>query len=168
MKRPGPANKAGGFAVVADEVRKLAEQSEAAAKQIADLIGMNNEQITLTVSKMDKAKSNVADGVAMVNEAGQTFADIFRSVSELSAQTRGISASAQEMAAGSQRIIRSVEEVQAVSQKTALDTESISTAMEEQSAAMEQISASSRDLAPYGRIAGRIGESVPRINWVCR
>lgn len=146
-----------GFAVVADEVRKLAEQSEGAAKQIADLINKNNEQITMTVSRMDRAKADVAEGVAMVNAAGQTFADIFKAVSELSAKIRDISASVEEMAAGSQRIIHSVEDVQSVSQKNALDTESISAAMEEQSAAMEQISASSRDLA---QMAGVLAESV--------
>ena len=148
-----------GFAVVADEVRKLAEQSEGAAKQIADLIHKNNEQIMATVNRMDRSKSEVASGVVLVNAAGQDFSDISKSVSELSSQIRDISASVQEMAAGSQRIIQSVKDIQTVSNKTAGDTETISAAMEEQSAAMQEISASSTELA---RLAGTLSTAVNR------
>jgi len=146
-----------GFAVVADEVRKLAEQSEGAAKQIAMLISKNNDQIVATVSKMDRAKSDVASGVVLVNSAGEDFVEISRSVLELSAQIRDISAAVQEMAAGSQKIIHSVEDVQTVSQKTSMDTESISAAMEEQFASMEEISTSSQELA---KMAGTLSEAV--------
>lgn len=153
--RAGDAGR--GFAVVADEVRKLAEQSEEAAKQIAELITKNNEQIFATVNRMDRSKNDVASGVVLVNAAGQDFADISISVGELSTQIRDISASVQEMAAGSQRIIHSVKDVQTVSQKTAMDTESISAAMEEQSAAMQEISASSQELA---KLAGTLSAAV--------
>lgn len=148
-----------GFAVVAEEVRKLAEQSEDAAKQIAELIQKNNEQIDATVTRMDRAKSDVESGVVLVNSAGSDFKDIAGMVADLSSQIRDISAAVQEMAAGSQKIIHSVGDVQKVSQKTATDTESISAAMEEQSAAMEEISSSSQELA---RLAGELSEAVNR------
>ena len=136
-----------GFAVVAEEVRKLAEQSEDAARQITTLIQGNHAAIAATVSRMDKAKGEVENGVKLVNTAGQDFVDIAKLVGELSGQVRDISAAVQEMAAGSQRIVHSVGDIQKVSGKNATDTENISAAMQEQSASMEEISASSQALA---------------------
>lgn len=136
-----------GFAVVAEEVRKLAEQSETAAQQIAEMIRNNHEQISSTVTRMDTAKTDVVNGVQLVNNAGRDFVEIARMVKELSSEVSGISASLQEMAAGSQRIVGSVNLIEQESKKGLGDAETIAAATEQQSASADEIATSSQSLA---------------------
>jgi len=136
-----------GFAVVAEEVRKLAEQSEDAAKQIADLIGGVQHETNQAVSTMHAGQKDVQSGTEIVNLAGQSFREIVKMIGQMTTQVREISAAIEEMAAGSQQIVNSVKEIVTENRKSAGQTQTISAATEEQSASMEEIAAASRGLA---------------------
>ncbi len=136
-----------GFAVVAEEVRKLAEQSQEAAKQIADLIGDIQKDTGNAVVAMDEGTREVQVGTEVVNEAGKTFEQIFVSFNDVTNQVREISAAIQEMASGSQQIVDAVREIDDISKTTAGEAQTVSAATEEQSATMEEIAASSQALA---------------------
>ena len=136
-----------GFAVVADEVRKLAEQSQGAAKQIADLINENTSSINAAVADMRAGADDVKVGMGVVQSAGEAFESIAKQVESMSVQVREISAATQEIAAGSQQIVNSVKKIEEASQSTAGQTQSVSAATEEQSATMEEIAAGSQTLA---------------------
>lgn len=136
-----------GFAVVAEEVRKLAEQSQEAAKQIAELIGSNRHDIDNAVASMQAGSRDVASGIGVVNVAGKAFAEIKTLIHDVSEQVQSMAASVQQIANKSQEIVISVKEVGKVSRETAAQTQTVSAASEEQSASMEEIASASRSLA---------------------
>ncbi|MDT8902050.1 methyl-accepting chemotaxis protein [Anaeroselena agilis] len=136
-----------GFAVVAEEVRKLAEQSQEAAKQIAELIAEIQSDTDSAVVAMDEGTREVRIGAEVVNDAGRAFQVIYKSVDEASTQMREISAAIQQMAGGSRQVVSSVREIDVISKATADQAQNVSAATEEQSATMEEIAASSQALA---------------------
>lgn len=136
-----------GFAVVAEEVRKLAEQSEDAAKQIAELILEVQRETENAVAAMNEGTREVGIGAAVVNDAGRSFQDILELVNQASSQMLDISAAIQKMAGGSEQVAASVRDIDAVSKDTSDQAQTVSAATEEQSATMEEIAASSQALA---------------------
>lgn len=136
-----------GFAVVAEEVRKLAEQSQEAAKKIAELIGEIQGDTDRAVVAMNEGTQEVKTGTEMVNAAGIAFEEIMEAVGQVSDQVKEISAAIQQMATGSQQIVGSVQKIDSLSKKTAGETQGASAATEEQLASMEEIATASQALA---------------------
>jgi methyl-accepting chemotaxis protein len=148
-----------GFAVVAEEVRKLAEQSEAAAKEITELINQNKTDIQKAVQAMEEATGSVKIGIEVVNAAGVTFRDISQFTEEVSTQVAGISAAIGEIAKGSEHIVTSVREIEDVSKESAGQSQNVSAAAQELTASMTEISSSSRNLA---KMAQELQEAVDK------
>jgi methyl-accepting chemotaxis protein len=115
--RAGDAGR--GFAVVASEVRALAQRAAEAAKEIKGLIDASSRQ--------------VAQGVACVNQTGDTLTRIMSSVVELSGVVSDIAASAQEQAAALQEVNVALGQMDLMTQQNA--------------AMVEQSTAASRRLA---------------------
>lgn len=136
-----------GFAVVAEEVRKLAEQSQEAAKKIAELIGEIQGETDRAVVAMDNGTREVKTGAEVVNTAGTAFREIAGLVTEVSGQVKEISAAMQQMASGSQQIVDSVKKIDDLGKKSAGEAQGVSAAAEEQLASMEEIASSSQALA---------------------
>ena len=136
-----------GFAVVAEEVRKLAEQSEAAAHQIKELVDKNHGSIDNVVGAIDVAIRDISQGVELVNVAGNNFAAINNQINQVTDQVAVIAKAVNEAATGSQRIVSSIREVENLSRDAAAESQNVSAATEEQSAAMQEIAASSQALA---------------------
>jgi len=136
-----------GFAVVAEEVRKLAEQSQVAAKQIADLIRNIQADTDEAVVAMSEGTNEVKVGTNVVNTAGQSFRQIAALIEKLSAQGQEIAVSVQQLGMGSQQLVSAMTEINSISRNTAGQTQTVSAATEEQSASMEEIAASSQSLA---------------------
>ena len=136
-----------GFAVVAEEVRKLAEQSQEAAKHIADLISHIQNETSEAVKAMDEGTREVKGGTEVVNTAGQSFKEIVSLIDVVSKQVKETSSAIQQVALGSQEIVTSVSDIEKVSKEAAGQTQTVSAATEEQSASMEEIASSSQALA---------------------
>ncbi|MDT8902031.1 methyl-accepting chemotaxis protein [Anaeroselena agilis] len=136
-----------GFAVVAEEVRKLAEESQAAAKKIAEMIGEIQGDTDKAVAAMNEGALEVKTGAEVVNAAGTAFREIVDMISQVSSQVGEISAAVQQMASGSQQIVDSVKKIDNLSKKSAGESQSVSAATEEQLASMEEIASSSEALA---------------------
>ncbi|MCD7097095.1 methyl-accepting chemotaxis protein [Stenotrophomonas sp. MMGLT7] len=110
-----------GFAVVASEVRTLAQRSANAAKEIKGLI--------------DDSVGKVADGSALVHEAGKTMGEIVTSVQRVTDIMAEISAASQEQSAGIEQVNQTVTQMDETTQQNAALVEEATAAaraMEEQ------------------------------------
>ena len=136
-----------GFAVVAEEVRKLAEQSQDAAKQIAQLIGEIQGDTDKAVVAMAEGTHEVKIGSEVVTAAGQAFKEIAGLVMQMSEQVREISAATQQMASGSQKIVTAVKNIGEQAKLANGEAQTVSAATEEQSASIEEIASSSQALS---------------------
>lgn len=136
-----------GFAVVAEEVRKLAEQSQEAAKQIADLIGEIQTDTAKAVEAMNSGAKEVKEGAGVVNASGQAFGEIASLIEAVSKQIQDMSSAIEQMAQGSQQMVDSVNRIDTLSKKAAQEAQSVSATTEEQSASTQEIAAASQALA---------------------
>ncbi|AYL20679.1 methyl-accepting chemotaxis protein [Xanthomonas citri pv. citri] len=110
-----------GFAVVASEVRTLAQRSSGAAKEIKDLI--------------DDSVHRVAEGSALVHNAGTTMGEIVASVQRVTDIMGEISAASQEQSAGIEQVNQTVTSMDETTQQNAALVEEATAAaraMEEQ------------------------------------
>jgi len=94
-----------GFAVVASEVRSLAGRSAQAAKEIKSLITTSVER--------------VAQGTALVDQAGSTMTDIVSSIERVTDIMGGIGAASNEQANGVAQVGEAVAQIDQATQKNA-------------------------------------------------
>ncbi|WIH06818.1 MCP four helix bundle domain-containing protein [Xanthomonas translucens pv. graminis] len=116
-----------GFAVVASEVRTLAQRSASAAKEIKELI--------------DDSVSRVAEGSALVGQAGKTMHEIVSSVQRVTDIMGEISAASQEQYAGIEQVNQTVTQMDESTQQNAALVEEASAAarsMEQQATELTQ------------------------------
>ncbi|MXV07568.1 MULTISPECIES: methyl-accepting chemotaxis protein [unclassified Xanthomonas] len=116
-----------GFAVVASEVRTLAQRSSNAAKEIKDLI--------------DDSVSRVAQGSALVDQAGRTMTEIVTSVQRVTDIMGEISAASQEQSAGIEQVNQTVMQMDETTQQNAALVEEATAAarsMEDQAGQLSQ------------------------------
>ncbi|SFL35563.1 methyl-accepting chemotaxis protein [Pelosinus propionicus] len=136
-----------GFAVVAEEVRKLAEQSQQAAKQIADMINEIQADTKEAVAAMNDGTREVEIGNEVVSAAGAAFKQIELLIGQVVNQVQQITNSIGQMKTGSQKIVTAVQDIECIMKNTSGETQTISAATEEQSASMQEIASSSHALA---------------------
>jgi methyl-accepting chemotaxis protein len=136
-----------GFAVVAEEVRKLAEQSQQAAKQIADMINEIQADTQQAVAAMKDGTREVGIGNEVVNAAGGSFKQIELLIGQVSSQVYQITDSIGQMKTDNQKMVTAVQDIEDIMKNTAGETQSISAATQEQSASMQEIASSSHALA---------------------
>ncbi len=136
-----------GFAVVADEVRKLAEQSSSSAQQISDLIQGIQVETQKAVSAMSVGTREVAEGLQMVNSAGDAFEQIQQSIVQVARQIQEVSAAAEQMSANTEHVVNSIQHIAQIAEEAASGTQTVSASTEEQLASMEEISSSANALS---------------------
>ncbi|BAU26799.1 methyl-accepting chemotaxis protein [Aneurinibacillus soli] len=141
--RAGEAGK--GFAVVADEVRKLAEQSNAGAVQVAELVQKISESTLRAVTATQQSRTEVEEGTVIVAQAGEALSDILQAVSATEKEVRSIVEVTDEEVAGSDKIIQLIHSLATIVENTADHAQQVSATTEQVSASMQTIAASAEE-----------------------
>lgn len=143
--RAGETGK--GFAVVADEVRKLAEQSQTSAKQISSLISGIQQDTVHSFESMQKAKTDVANGLDISNKTNEKFVSIVHNIKDIAPQVANVATISEQISSSIKQVVSTADELSEISQENAAVSEEISTSTGEQLAAMEEITTASQSLA---------------------
>jgi methyl-accepting chemotaxis protein len=136
-----------GFAVVAEEVRKLAEESQAAAASIAELIGEIQAETTRAVEVVESGGKRTEEGAATVERAREAFERIAAAIEDVSTRVSEIAVVVEQIATSSARVQNDIGEVAAVAEQTSASTQQVSASTEQTSASAQQIAASAQELA---------------------
>ncbi|MDR1621623.1 MAG: methyl-accepting chemotaxis protein [Synergistaceae bacterium] len=143
--RAGDAGR--GFAVVAEEVRKLAEESNIAAKNIADLASTITGDLETVVS-MSLENAKESDGAKdLSKETEQVIEVMLGYLKEISAATQDLAAVSEEQAASSEEIASAVQDISVKVQSTANTGEKIRIAIGDISSSAERIALGSEELS---------------------
>lgn len=135
-----------GFAVVADEVRKLADQSMAATKGIAEIIGQTQVQTGKTVQQAKKMGEIIQTQNECVNTAILSFRQIASHVEVLAGRVEQIMNEIEVMQKNNMDAMNVIQSVSAISQQTAASTEEITASTCQQMKSMEEYTIFAQEL----------------------
>lgn len=136
-----------GFSVVAGEVRKLAEQSQASAGQIANLINVIQKDTDRSVELMSQASQSVQTGIALSDDTSEKFTGIVTGMEQITPQVQDVSATASQVAAVVKQLAAAIHSVSDVAQSNASSAEQVAAATEEQLASLEEVNIASKSLS---------------------
>ena len=148
-----------GFAVVADEVRKLAEESRAAAGEVAALAQEIQTETALTVGMVHDGAERSASGVRIVGEAHESLVALGDAVGEVSERVASTAGAVTTLADRSRELGAHVGEVADVAGMTARAGEAIAAATQQTHASALEIAGSAQGLE---RMAAELDQLVGR------
>jgi len=148
-----------GFAVVAEQVRKLAEESRAAAGEVATLAQEIQADTTLTVDMVHDGARSSESGVDVVDEAHRSLLSLGEAVAAVAERVAGTAAEVTGLATRSGELASHVSEVADVAISTAKAGETIAATTQETHASVLEIAGSAQALE---RMAGELDAVVRR------
>ncbi len=128
-----------GFSVVADEVRKLAERTTSATGDIGNMIKGIQEETGKAIESMHAGNAEVAEGVNLANQAGETLKQIVTSVQNVTDMIKHIAIAAEEQTTTGDQIAVTIESVANVIKNTSDSAQLSSNATQELSALAQQL-----------------------------
>lgn len=135
-----------GFAVVADEVRKLAEGSKESANQIVHLTEKIQSDSKNVGQAVVDSLACAKQGVAVIDQAGQSFHSITENIYTMTDRIEQISATAEEISASAEEVAASMTEISSGTENTTDNVEEMASATDEQVTVVKQIEALSHSL----------------------
>jgi methyl-accepting chemotaxis protein len=151
--RAGEAGR--GFAVVAEEVRKLAEESNVAAKSIAELASTITGDLD-TVVRMSLENAKESDGAkGLSKETEQIIESILGYLREISAATQDLAAVSEEQAASSEEIASAIQDIATKVQSTTEAGKKVRIGIADVASSSERIAVGSEELS---QLANKMNE----------
>ncbi|MFA5800886.1 MAG: methyl-accepting chemotaxis protein [Thermoleophilia bacterium] len=108
-----------GFAVVAGEVRRLAEESVEATAKIKTLIDEIQAETNSTIMATEESSKEVALGVSLANNAGQSLESILEVVAENTTAAKEISIATQQQKSASEQVVVAMTSISEASKQQA-------------------------------------------------
>ncbi|MBQ8188771.1 MAG: cache domain-containing protein [Lachnospiraceae bacterium] len=127
--RAGEAGR--GFAVVAAQIQKLAEESNASAAQIADIITTLSEDSANTLNVMDEVRQNVAVQQEKMVETMDKFNAVRQGIVASNESTEQIHKQASDCDTARVAVVDIIQNLSALSEENAASTEETTASMEE-------------------------------------
>jgi len=143
--RAGEAGR--GFAVVAEEVRKLAEESNEAAKKIAELASIITKDLDRVVTSAEVNAKDSHGSSKLAEETGTTIDRMMVALSKIASATQDLAAVSEEQAASSEEIATAVQNIASRVNTSASSANNVRDQMAEVGASAERVAQGSEELA---------------------
>ncbi|MDR0653498.1 MAG: methyl-accepting chemotaxis protein, partial [Synergistaceae bacterium] len=157
--RAGDAGR--GFAVVAEEVRKLAEESNVAAKNIADLASQISADLDTIVSYAEENTQDSNKAKDLSAQTEEAISNMIVNLRDIASSTQDLAAVSEEQAASSEEIAEAVQNMSTKINDSSNASENIRNSSQEVAAASERVAERSEGLA---NLAGMLQEQLAFFN----
>ncbi|WP_160686515.1 methyl-accepting chemotaxis protein [Clostridium sp. C2-6-12] len=147
-----------GFSVVADEVRKLSEESDDRAKEITSLVSEMMKEIKNAVAAMERAKTEVNNGVVIVSETDKAFVNIREAIENISNHVNQILDITGDEVASSDKVVKLINDIATVTESNAANSENVSLAAEEQASAINNLTSTAEETSAMAEELTRLVE----------
>lgn len=135
-----------GFAVVAGQIQKLAEQSNASAKQIEDIINLLIHDSEEAVKTMDSVKTVMTEQSENVNKTTLIFSDVQESIAKTIEIIRTIVKKMEMLDGARTSVVNVVQNLSGIAQENAASTEETSASVTEVGNIVVEISENAEQL----------------------
>lgn len=135
-----------GFAVVASEIQKLAEQSNASAGKIKEIIDALLRDAEETVKVMDEVEEIIADQQKKLDETKEKFSQVTVGVNSSRRGTQAIQGHTTVCDTSRASVVDVISNLSAISQENAASTEETTASMEELNATINLLAEAARNL----------------------
>ena len=143
--RAGEAGR--GFAVVAEEVRKLAEESNEAAKKIADLASIITKDLDKVVASSQSNTKDSLESSKLAEETRETIDKMMEALSRIASATQDMAAVSEEQAASSEEIASAVQNIASRVNASAESADRVRGQMAEVGTSAERVALGSEELS---------------------
>jgi methyl-accepting chemotaxis protein len=147
--RAGEAGR--GFSVVAAQIQKLAEESNASAKKIDDIIKMLAEDSATSIRVMNEVQHNVKEQEEKLTDTKQKISLVSEGIMQCNLNTENINKEANECNESRVAVMDLIQNLSALSEENAAATEETTASMEELTATMHIVSEASQKMQELAR-----------------
>ena len=134
-----------GFSIVAEEVRELSEETNNKAKEIAGLVSEMVKQIENAVKAMERANSEVENGVEVVSETDKAFLDIIDSIEDIAKHVGEILDITSDEVASSDKVISLINDIATITENNSKNCEGVSLAIQEEANVTNNLTATAEE-----------------------
>lgn len=130
-----------GFAIVAREIRRLADESQASAVQINQLIGEIRREIAATAQATTVGTQTVSEGVAISQEMAEAFRGVATAVQNVVSNNQQLSLNAKQQVTAMQQMLTAMNEINQAAQSNAAGVSQVRGGVEQLNVALENLTA---------------------------
>ena len=142
--RAGEAGR--GFAVVAAQIQKLAEESNASAAQIAEIISTLSQDSANTLSVMDTLRDNISVQQEKMLDTIDKFSSVREGIVSSTENTSQIHTQASDCDTSRVSVVDIIQDLSALSEENAASTEETTASMQELNATIQLLSNAAKEL----------------------
>lgn len=134
-----------GFSIVAEEVRKLSEETNIKSKEISDIVSEMIKQTENAVKAMERANSEVDNGVKIVSETDEAFINIIKAIENIVKHVEEILDITSDEVASSDKVISLINNIATITENNSKNCESVSLAIQEDAEVMNNLTATAEE-----------------------